>query len=115
VPFSFFRARPSAQRKLRLAGGALLGEGEARRVYLGGRQLIVAKVEGQYRAIAGLCTHWPELITPTVLPGCQVKCPVHWATFDLRTGKATSGPTRRGVAVYPVAVAEDDLLIELPD
>ncbi|GIW06796.1 MAG: hypothetical protein KatS3mg060_1601 [Dehalococcoidia bacterium] len=115
MPFALLRSRPASRRKATLPGGALLAEGEARRVYLGGRLMIVAKVNGQFHAISALCTHWPEMIDPESLSGCEVRCPVHWATFDVRTGKATGGPTRKAVPVFPVTVNGDDLLIELPD
>jgi nitrite reductase/ring-hydroxylating ferredoxin subunit len=115
MPFGLLKPRPTVRRKVTLAGGAHLAEGEARRVYLGGRLLIVAKVGGQFHAISALCTHWPEMIDPELLRGCEVRCPVHWATFDVRTGKATGGPTRKGVPVFPVTTSGDDLLIELPD
>jgi 3-phenylpropionate/trans-cinnamate dioxygenase ferredoxin subunit len=115
MPFALLKPRAAARRKVTLTAGAHLAEGEARRVYLGGRLLIVAKVEGSFYAISALCTHWPEMIDAESLQGCEVRCPVHWATFDVRTGKATGGPTRKGVPVYPVTVSGDDLLIELPD
>ncbi|GIW12410.1 MAG: (2Fe-2S)-binding protein [Dehalococcoidia bacterium] len=115
MPFSLLRSRPEARRTATLVGGALLPEGEARRVYLGGQLILVAHVEGRFYAISALCTHWPELIDPASLRGCEVRCPVHWATFDVRTGKATGGPTRKGVAVFPVRVVGEDLLIEFPE
>ncbi|MFN8534106.1 MAG: Rieske 2Fe-2S domain-containing protein [Dehalococcoidia bacterium] len=113
--FGLFRSRPPVRRKVALAGGALIPEGKARRVYLGGRLLIAAHLDGRFYAMSALCTHWPEMIDPDSLNGCELRCPVHWATFDVRTGKATGGPTRKGVPVYPVVVDGDDLLIELPD
>ncbi|MCS7001238.1 MAG: Rieske 2Fe-2S domain-containing protein [Dehalococcoidia bacterium] len=103
------------RRKMTMAGGASIPEGEARRLYLGGRWIIVAKLRGQFYAMSALCTHWPEMIDPTILNGCEVRCPIHWATFDVTTGRATGGPTRKGVPTYPVTVQGPDLLIEMPD
>jgi hypothetical protein len=43
----------------------------------------------------------------------KVACPLHKKTFDLTTGKCTSGE-ELAIATFPVRVDGDDVYVELP-
>ena len=45
--------------------------------------------------------------------GCTIECWLHGSTFDLRTGKPTTLPAFEPVAVYPVRVEGDDVLVDV--
>lgn len=57
-------------------------------VLVGGREVLLANVDGSYHAIANKCTHLGGSLSKGVLNGCIVTCPRHGAQFDVRTGKA---------------------------
>src|SRR5262249_52098878 len=44
-----------------------------------------------------------------------IECPLHQALFDIRTGKALSGPAAEDLGVYPVRIEGGDVLIDLED
>ena len=44
---------------------------------------------------------------------CEIECWLHGSRFDLRTGKPTGLPATEPVAVYPVTVQGDDVLVDV--
>ena len=44
---------------------------------------------------------------------CTIECWLHGSTFDLRTGKPTTLPAFEPVAVYPVRVEDDAVLVDV--
>ena len=44
---------------------------------------------------------------------CEIECWLHGSRFDLRTGKPTGLPATEPVAVYPVTVEGDDVLVDV--
>jgi 3-phenylpropionate/trans-cinnamate dioxygenase ferredoxin subunit len=58
----------------------------------------IALSEGDVDAVDGTCT---------------IECWLHGSTFDLRTGKPTTLPAFEPVAVYPVRVEGDDVLVDV--
>ncbi len=58
----------------------------------------IALSEGDVDAVDGVCT---------------IECWLHGSTFDLRTGKPTTLPAFEPVAVYPVRVEGDDVLVDV--
>ena len=45
---------------------------------------------------------------------CQIECPRHGSTFDLRTGEPCSLPATRPVRVYEVEVVDGTVSVVLP-
>ena len=78
-----------------------------------GEPVLLARVDGQYYAIADTCTHAMAYLSEgELLEGCRVQCPDHAAVFDLKTGKALALPAAGAVEVYKVVVEGDDIYIE---
>jgi len=57
-------------------------------VVVGGKEVLLANVDGSYYAIANKCTHAGGSLAEGSLQGNIVQCPKHVARFDLKTGKA---------------------------
>ncbi len=45
---------------------------------------------------------------------CEIECPQHGSTFDLRTGEAQTLPATQPVPTYDVKVDGDDVIVSLP-
>ncbi|MEV1024538.1 bifunctional 3-phenylpropionate/cinnamic acid dioxygenase ferredoxin subunit [Streptomyces sp. NPDC050264] len=73
--------------------------------------IAVFHAEGKLYAIDDTCTHQDASLSEGWLEGCQVECPLHEASFDLRTGQATCLPARRPVRTHRVTV--DDGVIHV--
>jgi nitrite reductase/ring-hydroxylating ferredoxin subunit len=78
-----------------------------------GEPVLLARVNGQYYAIADTCSHAMAYLSEgELLDGCRVQCPDHSAVFDLKTGEALALPAAAPVEVYEVVVEGDDIYIE---
>ena len=78
-----------------------------------GEPVLVAKVDGEFCAIADTCSHALAYLSEgELLEGCRIQCPDHGAVFDLRTGEALELPAVAPVDAFKVVVDGDELFIE---
>ncbi|GAA2093887.1 bifunctional 3-phenylpropionate/cinnamic acid dioxygenase ferredoxin subunit [Streptomyces albiaxialis] len=80
-----------------------LPEGESLRIDLE-PPIAVFHSDGELYAIDDTCTHQDASLSEGWLEGCLIECPLHAASFDLRTGKPTCLPARRAVRTHSVTV-----------
>jgi 3-phenylpropionate/trans-cinnamate dioxygenase ferredoxin subunit len=77
--------------------------------------IIVFNVEGEFYAIADLCTHDDGPLGEGEVDGHDVVCPRHGARFDIRTGRALSLPAFKAVPSYQVKIEDGAIFVESPD
>ncbi|MCK2238445.1 MULTISPECIES: bifunctional 3-phenylpropionate/cinnamic acid dioxygenase ferredoxin subunit [unclassified Crossiella] len=82
-----------------------LPPGEAVRL-LADVPVAVFNVEGEFYAIDDTCTHQDASLSEGYLEGCLVECPLHAASFDLRTGRPTCLPAKKPVRTHQVTVLD---------
>ena len=73
-------------------------------VALDGQRVLLANVDGSFHAISDICGHRNAPLSRGRLTGQIVECPLHFAQFDVRTGKLVDGPVSADVAVYETHV-----------
>jgi 3-phenylpropionate/trans-cinnamate dioxygenase ferredoxin subunit len=66
-----------------------------------------------FYAIYDECSHAAIPLSEGDLEGTELECWLHGSRFDLRTGKPTSLPATEPVAIYPVKVDGDDVLVDV--
>ena len=76
---------------------------------------VIFNVDGNYYAIADLCSHDDGPLEDGKLDGFAVECPRHGACFDIRTGAALSLPATTAIPAYAVKVEDGFIWIEDPD
>ena len=59
------------------------------------------------------CSHAAIALSEGDVEGLQIECWLHGSRFDLRTGKPTGLPATEPVAIYPVQVDGDDVLVDV--
>ncbi len=69
----------------------------------------------RFDVIDDRCSHAEASLAEGVVTDGEVECPRHGALFDLKTGDALCLPATRPVRVYPVAVVEGDVFIDLEE
>ena len=89
--------------------------GHLLRVEVAGRLLCLANVAGTVYAVDDDCTHICGPLDQGELEGYVLTCPLHLAQFDVRTGDVLRGPAREPLAVYPVMVEDEVILVEEPE
>jgi 3-phenylpropionate/trans-cinnamate dioxygenase ferredoxin subunit len=69
--------------------------------------------EDEWYAIYDECSHAAIPLSEGDIEGAQIECWLHGSRFDLRTGKPTNLPATEPVAIYPVRVEGDDVLVDV--
>ena len=87
--------------------------GQARLINLKGKGVAIFNVNGAFYAIENACTHRGGSLAEGKISEYQVTCPLHGATFDIRTGAATGAPARQATPSYKVRVSGTDIEVEV--
>jgi 3-phenylpropionate/trans-cinnamate dioxygenase ferredoxin component len=74
-------------------------------------RIMLANVDGQFYALRDMCGHRNAPLSRGRLDGHVVECPLHFAQFDVRTGKLVDGPISADVPAYEVRVEGDTILL----
>jgi nitrite reductase/ring-hydroxylating ferredoxin subunit len=90
-----------------------VGVGCVGRAIVGGEEIAVYNVGGEFYATSDTCTHDEASLSDGELFGHVVECPLHGARFDVRTGRALSLPAVYPVKSYPTRVVDGAVEVEL--
>ncbi|MBV9376300.1 MAG: non-heme iron oxygenase ferredoxin subunit [Alphaproteobacteria bacterium] len=89
-----------------------LAAGEMKFAAVDGQRIVLANVEGQFYALRDVCGHRNAPLSRGRLLGHLIECPLHFALFDLRTGKLVDGPISADVPAYEVRVEGETVYIK---
>ena len=82
-----------------------LSEGQMAACTVAGEEVLIAQVEGQFYAVANRCSHAGQRLSGGRLSGFEIRCPLHRAIFDIRTGVPLTAPAERPLKRYPVTLS----------
>ena len=88
-----------------------LSPGQMKLVEIGDERILLSNLEGEYHAVAEVCSHAFAPLSEGDLSGEEVECPLHGSVFNAKTGEVLSPPADEGLTVYPVRVDGSDILI----
>src|SRR5262245_53749555 len=89
-----------------------LAPGAVTWVGVGRERVLIANVGGAFYGLHDVCGHRQAPLSKGRLEGHVVECPLHFARFDVRTGKLESGPVAADVPTYEVRVDGDTLYVK---
>ena len=92
---------------------AELAENSALAVEVDGIDVAVVCSGGNYYAIADECSHAAIPLSEGDVEDGEIECYLHGSRFDLASGKPLGLPATEPVAVYPVQVDGDNLLVDV--
>lgn len=105
---------------VKVADSAELTIGGKKKVVVGGKDILLANVDGEYYAISDVCPHMGGSLSEGTLEGSIVTCPKHGAKFDVRTGKEVADAKLLFLKIkvkddgnYPLKLEGTDILIDL--
>jgi nitrite reductase/ring-hydroxylating ferredoxin subunit len=75
-------------------------------------RIMLANVGGRFYAMRDMCGHRNAPLSRGKLDGHIVECPLHFAQFDVRTGKLIDGPISADVPTYDVRVEGDTVFLK---
>ena len=88
-------------------------DGGALRVTIGKTELAIVRTEGEIHAIDDICTHAEVSLADGDIADGEIECWLHGSRFDLRSGHPIQLPATEPVAVYPVKIDGDDVLVDV--
>ena len=82
-------------------------------VTIGDQEVAVARDGDEVFAIRDECSHASIALSEGDVEDCTIECWLHGSEFDLRSGQPLSLPATEPVAVYPVRIDDDDVLVDV--
>lgn len=95
----------------RVAAAHDLRDGEMTVVSVGGKKLLLARVDGAFHATAARCPHWGGPLPQGNLTGHRLLCPWHKATYDVLGGVLLEPPALDGITTYRVRIEGEDVFV----
>jgi nitrite reductase/ring-hydroxylating ferredoxin subunit len=89
-----------------------LAPGEMKFVAVDRERVVLANIDGTFYALRDVCGHRNAPLSRGKLIGCLIECPLHFAQFDMRTGKLVDGPASADIAVYEVRIEGDIIFVK---
>jgi 3-phenylpropionate/trans-cinnamate dioxygenase ferredoxin subunit len=93
-----------------------LSPGEARRFEVDSVRIALVRIADEFFALGDRCSHEDYSLSEGEVwaDECEIECPRHGSTFDLRTGEACSLPATKPVPRYEVEVESGTVTVVLP-
>ncbi|HEX7758618.1 MAG TPA: FAD-dependent oxidoreductase [Caulobacteraceae bacterium] len=79
--------------------------------HVGDDPVILARVGGEIVAIGGACSHYGGPLKQGLRAGGTIRCPLHHACFDLRTGAALEAPALAPVDRWKVELTDGRIVV----
>ncbi len=74
---------------------------------------LVRTRDGDFHAVSDVCSHGAVSLSDGEVEDCTIECWLHGSRFDLRTGRPLSLPAVQPIAVYPVTLDGDSVLVDV--
>ncbi len=97
----------------KLAAADELAPGEIKQYRVEDRFVALCNVDGEFHAFEDVCTHQFTHLSDGEFAGSEVKCPLHGARFDVKTGAAKSLPAVKPVPKHEVKVEDGTVYVAL--
>jgi 3-phenylpropionate/trans-cinnamate dioxygenase ferredoxin subunit len=97
----------------KLAATDEVAPGEAKQYTVEDRFVALCNVDGEFYAFEDVCTHQFAHLTEGGLEGGEIKCPLHGARFDVKTGQPKSLPAVKPVPTHEVKVEDRHVYVAL--
>lgn len=91
-----------------------LGNDEVKMVTVAGYGVALYRVEDEFFATDGMCTHGKALLAEGFVEDGCIECPLHQGRFDIRTGKAMCAPVTTDLRTLAVKREGDDIYVLSP-
>ena len=90
-----------------------VAEDRANIVAVGAMTIALYRLGNSIRATSSHCPHEGECLDSGFVENGTVECALHYAVFEIATGRLISGPTTGPLPVYPARIEGDDVYVDL--
>jgi len=91
-----------------------VGRGKMRSCRIGDLELVVCHTRDGVFALDNNCTHAFARMSEGYLKGTALSCPLHGATYDVRTGQVLGGPAMLPIAAFQTRIVNGMIEIAVP-
>jgi len=89
-------------------------DGKLMHITAGGKEIVVAKFDGNYYAMDNVCTHAGADLHEGELSNNELTCPWHGAKWDIKTGNLISFPQKlKPLQSHKISIENETLYIEI--
>ena len=74
-----------------------------------GYHIVLCNVNGDIYAVDDACSHAGGMLQFGELIGELIRCPLHSAEFDVKTGDAVESPAKEPLSTHPVRVIDGQI------
>ncbi|MCH2135963.1 MAG: non-heme iron oxygenase ferredoxin subunit [Phycisphaerales bacterium] len=82
-------------------------------VQAGGHKLAMCNIDGEMYAIDEMCTHADASLCDGDIEGCSIVCPLHFGSFDIKTGEALDPPACVNLKTWETKVVEGEVHVRI--
>jgi nitrite reductase/ring-hydroxylating ferredoxin subunit len=105
---------PDNMAKVVVGNTSDIPEGKITHVTAGGKEILVANVDGSYYATSNVCNHAGAELHEGELSGKELTCPWHGAKWDVTTGSLTWFPQKlKALTAYRVSVENGIVYVDV--
>jgi len=97
---------------VKAASKAEVAPGTAKKIEIGGREIALFNLSGNFYAIDDFCPHRGGPLSEGEVAGNVVTCPWHGWEFDVSTGQTPENPQAK-VGCYRVKVKGEDVFLSV--
>jgi nitrite reductase/ring-hydroxylating ferredoxin subunit len=90
-----------------------LAPGEVKQYRVEDRPVALCNVDEEFYAFEDICTHQFTYLSEGELTGAEIKCPLHGAKFDVKSGAARSLPAVKPIPTHEVKVEDGNVYVAL--
>jgi len=98
---------------VRVANVTDLPDGSVKCVEARGHRIALYNLDGEIFATQESCTHAEASLCEGEITGEEIMCPLHFATFNIKTGECTGPPADEDLVTYRVRVVGGDIEVEV--
>ena len=80
-------------------------------VEIAGQLISLYRINEEIYATANICSHEEALLSEGYIDDDVIVCPIHQARFHIPTGRVLCAPATKDIAVYPVRIMENRVLV----
>ncbi|MEE8199291.1 MAG: Rieske 2Fe-2S domain-containing protein [Thermoplasmata archaeon] len=99
-------------KRIRVASVSEIPPGTMKTVEVEDLEILIANVDGQFRAMGAICTHQEWDLSEGTLAGSRVTCAGHGSVWNVETGEGEWVRPIPPLPVYEVTAVGDDVLVE---
>ncbi len=92
-----------------------LSDGEMKKINIGEESILLVRIDDEFYAIGGECTHYGAPLEQGMLHDGKIRCPWHQACFEATSGDLEEPPALDALSKYEVNVEGEDIVLHFPE